>query len=686
MTQPDLALQILEAAVEACGGERREGQVRMVRAIRDSVPTGTHLMVQAGTGTGKSLAYLAAAFASLADHSAKRVVVATATLALQSQLARSDIPLALDAVEKVTGRRPVTAILKGRTNYACMLKVRGGESSDQDALVQASAGTRTTDLGAEVLRLREWAEQQLADQDLADRDDAPSHTPAAWAQVSIPTRECVGAASCPFGDQCRVEESRARARQADLVVTNHALVAIDAMHGGTALPEHDLLIVDEAHELVSRMTGAASAELSGSVVERVVRRIAQWVDDDVADDLSGAGEDLQAQLDAAEPGQLAPDSVLVAALARVRDTAREAISQASTHDEGERREPEPDRVRATQATQEVFDVAERMAALAPADVCWVAESERVGNHLVIGPLSVAPLVHNRILPGGPTVFTSATLRIGGDFGPVAASMGLWASERLEGPPARTDTSDADQAGEHAEAAQSGEAAEQSEDRQWWALDVGSPFDHARQGILYLADVAAPRHDGIGDEALQVLAELVWAAGGHTLGLFASQRSAEKAAQHVRREVPGATVLCQGDAQLAELTRRFVAEPDTSLFGTLSLWQGVDVPGDTCRLVVIDKIPFPRPDDPMMQARQRAVAQSGGNGFMAVAATHAGLLLAQGAGRLIRRRDDRGVVAVLDPRLATARYGSFLRASMPAFWQTRDREVVVEALRRLAGTA
>jgi ATP-dependent DNA helicase DinG len=144
-----------------------------------------------------------------------------------------------------------------------------------------------------------------------------------------------------------------------------------------------------------------------------------------------------------------------------------------------------------------------------------------------------------------------------------------------------------------------------------------------------------------------------------------------------------TFLCQGDAQLSELTRRFIAEPEVSLFGTLSLWQGVDIPGDTCQLVIIDKIPFPRPDEPLMQARQKAVADAGGNGFMAVAASHAALLLAQGAGRLIRRTSDRGVVAVLDPRLRTARYGSYLRASMPGFWSTTDREVAINALRRLA---
>jgi len=258
----------------------------------------------------------------------------------------------------------------------------------------------------------------------------------------------------------------------------------------------------------------------------------------------------------------------------------------------------------------------------------------------------------------PVVLTSATLTIGGNFDAIAGSLGLTQPYRSDG---------------------DGEP----ELPRWRGLDVGSPFDYGRQAILYVArTLPPPSREGIAPATLAEVAELLWAAGGRTLGLFASQRAAEAAAVHCRRELPETEILCQGDAQLGELTRRFVANEATSLFGTLSLWQGIDVPGDTCRLVIIDKIPFPRPDDPLMQARQRAVAESGGNGFMAVAASHAGLLLAQGSGRLIRRLADRGVVAVLDPRLVTARYGSFLKASMPDFWLTTDRETAIAALRRL----
>ncbi|MCA1674641.1 MAG: ATP-dependent DNA helicase, partial [Actinobacteria bacterium] len=219
---------------------------------------------------------------------------------------------------------------------------------------------------------------------------------------------------------------------------------------------------------------------------------------------------------------------------------------------------------------------------------------------------------------------------------------------------------------------------------WTGLDAGSPFEHRKAAILYTAaHLPPPGRDGLAPSYLDELTELVTAAGGRTLGLFSSMRAAKQATEALRErvEVP---ILCQGDDATGLLVRRFADDEPTCLFGTLSLWQGVDVPGRSLSLVVVDRIPFPRPDDPLASARQRAVAARGGNGFLTVAATHAALLLAQGTGRLLRSTEDRGVVAVLDPRLTTARYGGFLRASLPPFWPTTDPEVVRAALRRLRG--
>jgi ATP-dependent DNA helicase DinG len=643
MPEVDLASVILAAAVEGIGGQARPGQVEMSTEVTRTFATGEHLLVQAGTGTGKSLGYLAPALASLVENPDSRIVIATATLALQAQLANKDIPAAVAACEQVTGQRVSHAILKGRTNYACLLRVREGQGSEQDALLPEPG--EATGVGAEVVALRRWAEEEAEAGKLADRDDAPGHTAPAWAQVSVPVRECLGVQRCPYGLECLVEKSRERARSSQLVVTNHALLAVDALHGGTALPEFDALVIDEAHELVSRVTGAASVELSPAQIERVARRCLNWLSDDVGVAFLDAGDTLQLGLDAGEVGRVTdPDAEVVAALRSVRLAARAAVTGLAGG-----KDDETDRRQAQAAAQEVFDIAERMAKLDERDVIWVSESERFGRQLVCAPLTVAGLLRNQVFESHPVVLTSATLKIGGDFRSVAASMGL-----------------------------GGEG-----DTDWRGVDVGSPFDYRRQGILYVArHLPPPSRDGIGPETLAEVAELLWAADGRTLGLFASQRAAEAAARYCREHVPERLVLCQGDAHLTRLTAEFVEDEEASLFGTLSLWQGIDVPGDTCRLVLIDKIPFPRPDDPLMQARQQSVAEAGGNGFMAVAATHAGLLLAQGAGRLIRTLTDRGVVAVLDPRLVTARYGSFLKASMPEFWMTTDRETAIGALRRL----
>ncbi len=218
---------------------------------------------------------------------------------------------------------------------------------------------------------------------------------------------------------------------------------------------------------------------------------------------------------------------------------------------------------------------------------------------------------------------------------------------------------------------------------WKGIDVGSPFDYGQQAILYVArHLPPPGRDGLGQAQLDEICELIDALDGRTLGLFSSRRAAETAAEAVRVKLPHLTTLAQGDAQLPELAKQFVEDPHTCLFGTLSLWQGLDVPGDTCQLVIIDRIPFPRPDDPLMSARAKAADAEGRNGFMEVSATHAALLLAQGTGRLIRTMTDRGIVAVLDPRLETARYGRFLKASLPPMWSTTDPALVRQALGRL----
>ena len=666
---------LLSTAVSEMGGQERPGQTTMAEAVDQAMRDELHLLVQAGTGTGKSLGYLAPALVYSIEKGTQ-VIVATATLALQTQLAHKDIPAILDASDKILCRRPKVAVLKGRSNHICLHKVRGGSIhakgqgtlvsgadlvAEADDIREAEAAPASA-LGAEVVMLREWAEKQVEESGLGDRDDAPPHTPLAWAQVSVPANECLGAQRCPFGSECLSETARDQARNADLVVTNHAMLAIDALNGGRILPEHDTVIIDEAHELVNRFTRAASKDLSPATVTTTAKRAMSWLDDDVGTDLLDQADSIAHALDATAPGRVTKtDAQVIQACSVLRDLARVAVSQLGRNDEDSRELVDAERVQAQAAMREVFETAERMVGLADADVVWVSESEKGYRSIHVAPLSVGGLLRENVFAQSTTILTSATLCIGGSFLATARSVGLSAREQIEGDtPEVLDT-------------QMG----------WRGVDVGSPFDYSKQGILYVGrSLPRPGREGIAPEVLDDLAELVWAAGGRTLGLFSSQRNAVTAAEHMRSAMPDIPVLCQGTGHLADLTRRFMADARTCLFGTVSLWQGVDIPGDTCRLVVIGRIPFPRPDDPLMAARSKAVEEAGGNGFMTVAAGHAALLLAQGAGRLIRCADDRGVVAVLDPRLVTARYGEFLRASMPPFWTTTDREMAVGALRRL----
>ncbi len=646
--------EVLSEAVAALGGEQRDGQVQMADAVADAMEAGEHLLVQAGTGTGKSLGYLVPSLLH-----GKRVVIATATLALQHQLVERDLPR---LVEAVGGSIDTSyAVLKGRSNYACLHRIREGVPDDQGVLVDAPTGS----LGGEVIKLREWAEQQSKDGDSGERDNAPRHTDRVWRQVSVNHRECLGATKCPFAQECFAERAKEKAQRSHLIVTNHSLLAIDAIEGVPMIPDYDAVVIDEAHELTARVTQAATDELSANDVERAARRAQRHIDGEQADDLADAGEALADALSRTEPGRIdTMGEQLSDALVLVRDAARALVSAFPKESAGDG-DADAGRTQAKGFVQEVFVNAERMAKHAEADVLWLNEArDRIPARLHVAPLQVWGPMRDKLLTDTTVVFTSATLMLGGDFNAVATSLGLKPSERVLATPV-----------ERADGV-----------LPWRGIDVGSPFNYGQQAILYVArHLPPPGRDGLGTAQLDEIAELVDAAEGRTLGLFSSRRAAESAAEAMRLRLPHLTILAQGDAQLPELARQFVDDPHTCLFGTLSLWQGLDVPGETCQLVIIDRIPFPRPDDPLMSARQKAADKAGGNGFMQVAATHAALLLAQGSGRLIRTTTDRGVVAVLDPRLSTARYGGFLKASLPPMWTTTDPAVVRKALSRLAGS-
>jgi len=638
----------------------------MAARVADALDDQAHLLVQAGTGTGKSLGYLVPVMVHAVE-SGERAVISTATLALQRQVLTKDAPLAADAVEAVTGLRPAIALLKGWQNYVCRHRLQGGypEADDaDDALFSAGAATVSgrigeagrRSVGEQVVRLREW----VAETTTGDRDDlVPGVSDRAWAQVSVTRAECLGA-SCPLREECFPELARAAAMAADVIVTNHAMLGIAVSGNPGVLPEHRVLVVDEAHALADRVRSQGTVSLSAAAIMRVAATVRRGVSVHVTE-LESAGQRLQLALADLPDGRLSdglPPAlheallVLDGAARHALTDVREAVKTGERSADAGGAGGSGGAALARTAVSDLVDIIARMTSDSVRerrDVAWI-ERPRMGAEppsLTLAPVDVAGSLADSLLEDRAVILTSATLALGGSFEPMARTLGL----TLAG-------------------------------GQWDGVDVGTPFDYPRQGILYTPTHLPRPGQGISEAALDEILALTEASRGGMLGLFSSRRAADEAAE-VLRNATDLTVYAQGDDQLPALVDAFTVDEDACLVGTLSLWQGVDVPGRTCRLVIIDRIPFPRPDDPVAQARSEAVAAAGGNGFMSVSATHAALLLAQGAGRLIRRPDDRGVVAVLDPRLRTARYGSFLARSMPALWPTGDRDTVLGALGRLA---
>ena len=656
---------LLDAAVKGLGGTTRPNQVKMSRSVASAFARERHLAVQAGTGTGKSLAYLVPAIVQ-AMESDESVIVSTATIALQRQLVKRDLPRLVSSLEPHLSRTPTFAILKGRSNYLCKSKVGNvikdpvmdGDESEPTAMGGPTALLSEAQLSrtaAEVMRLREWAN----DTDTGDRDSLDKGVSnEAWRQVSVTARECVGAISCPFGEECFAEQARREASNVDIVVTNHALLDIDALSDAMILPQHDCVVIDEAHELDGRITSVATDELSPAGITMMARRARKFGAAEQVDDVTDAtdllGETVALLADAYSGALEEIPGELGAALASLRDSLWQLQTTLGTSSSGssggsgsggsgsDSDNTERQTVRA--AVENMHDAVVRILEFSSDDVVWLGENKTV----YVAPLSIAALLRERLFGESTVVLTSATLALGGKFDAMAAAWGLPSGG-------------------------------------WDGLDVGTPFDPQKSGILYVArDLPRPGRDGATPEQFAIMERLIRAAGGRTLGLFSSRRGAEAAAEEMRKRLPY-DVLCQGDDSIGALVDRFAANPQTCLFGTLTLWQGVDVPGPSLSCVIIDRIPFPRPDDPLLSARSDAANAAGRNGFMEVSATHAALLMAQGSGRLLRQVDDRGVVAVLDSRLATARYGSWIAASMPDFWRTTNLDTAAGALRRLTQT-
>ncbi len=635
------------------GGEQRPGQLRMAEAVADAIEGGHHLLVQAGTGTGKSLAYLVPAVLA-----GVRCVVATATKALQEQLVAHDLPL----LHGCLGRDFTWALLKGRSNYLCRAALGDvARGADQGVLLEGPG------LGRERLdEVAGWVEETAS----GDRADLPfAVTNAEWSRLSVSAAECPGAQRCPEGEICFAEGARRRAAAADVVVVNIHLYGAHLAAGGMVLPDHDVVVIDEAHALEDIAAAALGITLTAGALGAVAR---------AARSLLAADHPTLGPLDAAATrfattlaevvGQRVDPGAGPLGLALV------GAAEAATAVVGAARQLDPSgdaasrRDRLVQLASGLVEDVRRAGELGADQVAWVEDGPAPA--LRVAPVDVGSELAARLFADTTAVLTSATLVMGASFEPVAQRLGLDRPSPVPG-----------LAGPGAE-----EGAHEREGRApaWRGLDVGSPFDYPSQAVLYCAaHLPGPRTPAYEEAMLDELEALVRAAGGRTLALFTSRRAMEAAATRLSGRLPW-EVLVQDVLPRPLLHRAFLDDETSVLLATMGFWQGFDAPGRTCSLVVVDRLPFGRPDDPLACARREAATRARRNAFAAVDLPRAAMLLAQGAGRLIRSADDRGMVAVLDKRLATASYRWDLIRSLPPMRRTKDPEEARRFLAELAG--
>lgn len=641
--------ELLSALIDGTpGAVRRAPQERMVHLVHDAINADEHIAVEAGTGTGKSFGYTVGAVAT-----GKRVIISTATKQLGEQLTGKDVPAVARAAASL-GRDLEIALLKGRANYACLSKVDDVlRAAGMDTLDVEVSDDTPNETGKQVQAVLDWVKHT----DTGDRSEAPAVSEKVWSQFSTDSASCVGARECPMGDVCFAEVAKQKASHADIAVINHTLLAnYMALHlegRETALAKFDVLVADEAHELEPAISRAWTITVDPRRLERTFGAAKRIEDVNALLATGGAAVDSLSEMLARLPeGELRelPEEIV----ATLRDLEAKFGQLAN-----KAKKAADDQTDQTARTGWIM-LANRLNAAAKlvkqaveldrnAYVQW-AEPQRDGTVLLsAAPLSIAPMFPIGIA-GWKVVLASATMTVGGKFEPLTNALGIDAP----------------------------------------GTDVGSPFDYPRQAMVYIPSPdgfpipAGATREAHTEAVLDTMTRLIGAAGGRTLGLFTSVKAAQNAAEVLRARFPHLTILGHGDAPMGQLVEQFRDDETSVLLGTRGLWQGLSIDGPSLSCVVIDKIPFPMMNDPLMQARTRKVNEAGGRGFDEVQVASAAITLAQGAGRLIRTAEDKGVIAVLDPRLWTKYYGAVLRRSLPNARVWKDLEPVEEALARLVG--
>ncbi len=617
------ALSTVTAALDK--SEERPGQHEMALLVEQAILNKRHLVVQAGTGTGKTLAYLVPALTS-----GSPVVIATATKALQDQLASKDLPFLADHL----GIDFDWAILKGRSNYVCLQRLREVANPDQEQLDLDRIAVTTK---AEIDKLAEWAGTSTTG-DAAELNWTP--TDAAWRSVSVGSDECPGADRCPLGEPCFAEQARRRAQAADVVVVNTHLYGLHVASENAILPDHEVVVFDEAHVLEDIMSDTVGIEISPGRFVALSSTIRRILDDpkttgsvaEIAETLRDVlsphvGERLTTSL---------PDSIqepLAAARLTLGNASDELIAIETNNEDAKQR-----RLRAQTMTGRLIQQLDIAVEGREGYVAFVSGSSD-SPRLEVAPLDVGPVMDEGVWKRRTAILTSATIPSS-----LAKRVGI-ASDLVD------------------------------------AADVGSPFDYESNSMLYCAvHLPNPNASEFRARANDELEALIKAAGGRTLALFTSYRAMDEAAEEMRKRLT-VPVLTQREMPKTALVKAFSDDESTCLFATAGLFQGVDVPGGTLSLVVIDRIPFPRPDDPLLSARRD---QLGRTAFSEIDIPRASMMLAQAAGRLIRSSTDTGVVAVMDPRLGKANYRWDIVRALPPMKRTRHRSEVENFLRRITG--
>lgn len=673
-------LMLLRAHVEKTGGEHRPQQEHMLNEVSLAIQGNHHLLAQAGTGTGKSLAYLMAVAAS-----GKRTVIATATNQLSEQLMNYDLPAVQQTMKALS--EPLTfSMLKGRSNYICKAKVAELRNLDSEAKTRGftaedvlflpdeldNKSTKRVKDTQELNKILDWVNET----ETGNRSEAPPVNDRVWNQVSVSQVECAGRA-CPFFNDCFTEKARKKAKASQIVVTNHALLAQDIKLGSyqddefndkgvppTVFGPHEVLVIDEVHDFADSLTSAFSETIVPSEIDKFLRKISVYVKDPQKD---ARGESLTItesrtslktldEMMTSMPKGIIEEfpeelSKLMVSIARQLLEIHGLLQDATVKAE---KAGKPKRAIA------IGLLAEQLTGMCETFVFAMQNSKNnvrwveTGRNDEKSILNVAPLKVGKIfrdsLEGRIFIGTSATVTVGDSFEPLARALGIENATKV---------------------------------------DVGTPFEYSKQGMLYIPNNGFP--SPLGRErtehtaaVLDEIVHLVKAAGGRTLALFTTTVGAQRAAEHLRLHLPKINVYSHGDATADVLVDQFREDETSVLCATMGLWQGTNVEGPSCSLVVIDKISFAPVDDVLTVARRMEADAEGRDGFTEVIVGQAAISLAQATGRLIRTRNDKGVVAILDPRLLSKGYGRVLLQSIPPFPKFTDRQKVTDALTRLTG--